>query len=835
MALAYRFTCPLPNGVHARPASALEEVARTAAAAVTLVNLRTGRSANAKSVLAIVALDIRLEDSCELVVEGSDERAALLRLRRFLEDEFPASDEPLAAPSAGVAVALPPVLREAEAHFLVGTPVVPGIGAGRAVYLDALEVPTSIPTTGATDVSAERDRLEAALVSLERRYDNRLEVLAPGVEADVLKAHRSVARDPEFRAKLESVIAEGSRTAAGAIAAAELHFTSMLLATGSALLHERALDVRDVCRELLVEIYGDQVRRQAIALPEHAVCLADTLTPGDFLALDRSRMTGLVLAHGGTTSHTVILARSFGIPTLVGVAGLEPGTLTDVIVDGDLGLLITRMTPSAARYYRMEQDRSRARRERLATFASRVAETRDGRRIEVAANIATAAEAAGVFESGAEGIGLFRTEMLFVDRDEAPTEDEQYVQYRAAALAAGTRPVIIRTLDVGGDKPLPYLRLPHEENPFLGSRAIRMYPEFEAPVRAQVRAVLRASAHGTLRLMTPMVTSVEEAAWIRRIVREEQAALDAQDVPFDRTLQVGAMIEVPAAAFHVSALARECDFFSIGSNDLLQYFVAVDRANPRVASLYDPLHPAFLRLLKHAVEAAHAAGRWIGLCGEIGGQRRMLPLLVGLGLDEISMAAPAIPTAKADLAGLSSEECRALLERALSAGAASEVASLLEGFTRGRPAPLAEPDLVAVAVEAETKAEAIKAAVDRLFVAGRTARPREVEEAVWRREAVYSTGFGFGFAIPHCKTDAVESNSLVVLKLSGAVEWGSLDGQPVRLLILLAIRESEQATEHMRVLAALARRVMHEEFRESLLAEDNPERLCAFLRETVGV
>jgi fructose-specific PTS system IIA-like component len=331
--------------------------------------------------------------------------------------------------------------------------------------------------------------------------------------------------------------------------------------------------------------------------------------------------------------------------------------------------------------------------------------------------------------------------------------------------------------------------------------------------------------------MLPMVATVEEVRWAKRILAEERARCGAESIAFDAAMPLGAMIEVPAAALGLDALARELDFFSIGSNDLLQYFMAVDRTNARVASLYNPLQPAFLRLLQQIVNAAHAQHKWVGLCGEMGGQARYLPLLTGLGLDEISVAAPAIAGLKAGLAQLALPDCRNLLAAALDCVTADEVAALLEKFAAQRSAPLLDPELVIVDAEAASKEEAIKQGVDRLYVLGRTDRPRVVEEAVWQREAAYSTGFGHGFAIPHCKTNAVQSNSLAVVKLREPVAWGSLDGLPVRCVILLAMRETDCANEHLKVLARLARKVMHEGFRTRLEHEPDAQALCAFLRE----
>jgi fructose-specific PTS system IIA-like component len=295
------------------------------------------------------------------------------------------------------------------------------------------------------------------------------------------------------------------------------------------------------------------------------------------------------------------------------------------------------------------------------------------------------------------------------------------------------------------------------------------------------------------------------------------------------------MIEVTSAAFAMDHLSAELDFFSIGSNDLLQYFMAVDRANTRVAGLYNPLHPAFLRFLKQIVDAARARGKWVGLCGEIGSQPRLLPLLVGLGLHEISIAAPAVAEIKARLSRLDLAECRELFQRTTECATAEEVAAVLDEFTAGHSEPLITPELILTDIDAATRAEAIKQALDLLYVSGRVAEPRVVEEAVWEREKAYSTGFGHGFAIPHCKSRAVQSNSLVVLKLRQPVEWEALDGEPVRVVILLTIRECDSSTEHMKVFSRLARQVVHEEFRARLQQETDAAAICAFLSKALEV
>ncbi|MGC3960725.1 MAG: phosphoenolpyruvate--protein phosphotransferase [Verrucomicrobiota bacterium] len=712
----------------------------------------------------------------------------------------------------------------------------PGIGRGRIIRIGGLRVPHTIALNGATDFAAEVRKVDTALAALVNDYEDRLPRHESRLEIQLLKAHRSIARDPEFRAKLHGFLRNNQRTAAGAIVDVENHFTALLAKADSVLLRERALDVQDVCFQLLRQIHGKSAVIAEVQLTADSIIVAETLTPGQFLALNRNFLKGLVLGHAGSTSHTVILARSFGIPTLTGVTDLafDCSPSDEAIVDAECGLLLTALTEATRRYYAMEDRRLAERQIRLRHYANRPAHTPDGHHVEIGGNIGTAAEAIAAFAAGAEGIGLFRTEMLFFDRDTPPTEEEQYVEYCKALQAAGERPVITRTLDIGGDKPLAYLHLPAEDNPFLGYRAVRIYPEYETLFRSQIRALVRASAHGTLKVLIPMVTTPEEILWAKYVIREEQNRCRTAGLAFDPDMAIGAMIEVPAAAFQLDALCRELDFFSIGSNDLLQYFAGADRANPRLAKLYDPLQPAFLRLLKKVVSEARAEGKWIGLCGEMGGHSEYLPILMGLGLDEIS-AAPSLVTAlKAEVALWPLNVCRELVERALACVTPGEVRRLLDEFAARRPAPLVDPELVIIESTSTTKEEVIKEAVDRLYVLGRTQQPRALEQALWQRESVYSTGFGHGFAIPHCKTSTVTANSLVLMRLRTPVAWGSLDGEPVQTVLLLTIRESDQANGHMNVFSKLARKVMHEDFREHLSRAPDPAVACALLTGVLG-
>ncbi len=432
--------------------------------------------------------------------------------------------------------------------------------------------------------------------------------------------------------------------------------------------------------------------------------------------------------------------------------------------------------------------------------------------------------------AGAESIGLFRTEMLFMDRAEAPGEEEQFEAYSRALRDAQGRMVIIRTLDIGGDKPVAWLKLPTEQNPMLGFRGARLYPQIEALFRTQARALLRASVHGQLRVMIPMIAQVREARWVKRVFDEERALLAKQGTCID-SFPIGAMIEVPAAAFELGALCHEMDFFSIGSNDLLHYFTATDRAIS--TALEDPLAPAFLRLLKKIIDEAHAANRWIGLCGDMGGDLRFLPLFVGLGLDEISAPIPKVGAIKDRLTPLLAGECRRLVTDALECLTADEVRDLIEKRDLRRPLPLVAEDLVFFDSPAVTKAEAIKTLCDALYVTGRTDSPSQIENAVWLREEGYSTEVEHGFAIPHCKVGNIAANSLCVLKSRQPIAWGN-EGTAVSFVVLLAIRDNVEASEHLRIISRLARLMMDDTFRENLTSVASPAALSEFLMAQIA-
>jgi len=555
--------------------------------------------------------------------------------------------------------------------------------------------------------------------------------------------------------------------------------------------------------------------------------------------MNRQWLSGLVLEYAGTTSHTVILARSLGIPTVVGVKDapvlLPAGR--NIVVDAYRGLVVPNGTVAVERFYERERHAIEGRQLRLGHNKYAQAITTDGRRLEVAANVSSAQEVSAACANGAESIGLFRTEMLFIGRDRAPSEEEQFAIYKEAIDSAADRALIIRTIDIGADKPVPHLNLPHEVNPYLGFRGMRVYAEHRELIRTQLRAVLRASAFGRVQIMAPMVSTLEEVLWLKRQIAELQLELASRSIPFNAAVPTGIMVEVPSVAFILDQLCAEVDFFSIGTNDLNQYFLAVDRDNAKVAELSSVRHPSFVRFLKHIVDQVHANGKWIGMCGEMAGDILNLPLLVGLGLDEISASASQVPMLKNRISSLSARSCEGLLSGAMACTHLREVEDLLkeQNHSEEETRPLLDSQLVVLGSDSESKEEAIRELIDLLYVAGRTEEADRLEEVVWRRESAYSTGLGHGFAIPHCKSDAVSANSIAILKLRKPIEWGSLDGKAVQVVILLAVRESDAGNSHMKALAKLARKLMDEKFREHLLEMYNSEHMLAYLSRELEI
>ena len=642
-----------PSGLHARPAALVAAEAKRFQAAVHLV--RGADEVNAKSVVALLGLGAQLGERLQVKATGPDAGPAAAAVARLLG--LPGT-APAAAPAAAKATA--------GAGELAGVAAAPGLAVGR--ILQHRPVALDVTEEG-RDPALERTRLEGALREAGLQLGGLRDRLAGATEParlEILAAHRELLTDPDLTGQAFEAIVAGKSAAFAWRAAFDGH-AAALEALASPLLRERAGDLRDVGRRVLALLTG--TRQEALATPPDTILVAEELTPSEAAQLDPAKVLGLCTTLGGPTGHVAILARSLGIPAVCGMdeAVLDLPAQALVVLDGTRGLLRLDPAPADLAQARERIGRQASVRSLERAAAHRPAVTADGVRVEVAANIRNARDAREAVAAGAEGVGLLRSEFLFQDRDVPPTEDEQAEEYGEVARALGPgRRLVVRTLDVGGDKPLAYLPLPREDNPFLGMRGLRVSLEQPALFRTQLRALLRAAPLGDLHIMFPMVSTLEE-------LLQAKAILAAEALDLGRSAKVGVMIEVPSAVLIADALAREADFFSIGTNDLTQYCLAMDRGHPRLARQADALHPAVLKLIGLAVEAAHRHGRWVGVCGGLASDALALPVLLGLGVDELSVAVPAIGAIKARLARLHRAECVELARALLEAGTAAEV------------------------------------------------------------------------------------------------------------------------------------------------------------------
>jgi multiphosphoryl transfer protein len=661
--LERRVVVPLVHGLHARPAARVAETAKGFAAQMSVATV--GRRASAKSPVGLMTLGLRHGDTATLTAIGPDAAAALDAVAALIESGMGEG-----APVPVVAEAEPTPLRTSLGR-LRGVMAAPGLAVGKAVRLFSAEVPVVEAGAG---TAHEEAALTTALVEVRARIAT---MAGEGDKARraILGAHMAFLEDPELTGQARRRIGEG-KSAGFAWKGAVGDYVEALRALRDPRMAERIDDLVDLERRVLLALAGDEDR--APDLPSGSILLAEELLPSQLMALDASRLAGICTARGGPTSHVAILAAAMGVPCLVaagpGVASVRDGTC--LILDADAGSL--QVAPDAAALEAAQTALAARHQRRTAARAAAREDCRmaDGSRIEVFANLGSLADAQGALAAGAEGCGLLRTEFLFLDRDTAPDEDEQVAQYRAIAEALEGRPLIVRLLDVGGDKTAAYLPIAAEENPALGVRGIRVALRRPHLLTTQLRAILRGAP--AAKIMVPMVASLSE-------LRAVRAALDEarRDLAIEGRTDLGVMIETPAAAMIADQLAAEVDFLSIGTNDLTQYTLAMDRGNPELAAEVDALHPAVLRLIAAAAEGGRKHALWTGVCGGLAGDLAAAPILIGLGVTELSMPSAAIPEVKAMLRTLSPEACRKLAAQALVQDSPEAVRALSNTFLTG--------------------------------------------------------------------------------------------------------------------------------------------------------
>ena len=670
-----------PTGLHARPA---KEFVNTAKKFKSDVRVQHGeKKANAKSLISMLTLGVETGSEIRILVDGADEDEAIKELETAVRSGLGEGEHIENTKQSKTVNEKQPTHQQTNGqqpttssqqpitnNQIQGIAAAPGIAIGPVYQLKQSEL--EIEETFAS-YSEEQTKLQEAIERARGQLKTlRKQMLtrAAEAEADIFDVHLEILDDPDL---LDAVLAKinAKQSAAQAWQTTIDARAKLVAGLDDPLLAARSADLHDVGYRVLRLLVGaDDLGHK---LPDHPVIiLAHDLSPSDTASLDKDKVLGFCTAVGGPTAHSAIIARALSLPAIVSagesVLEIEDGTV--VIVNGATGLLTIAPDETAVSQARSAQQQWQAQRDAANKSAAEPAITQDGHRVEIAANIGGLADAQEAMRSGAEGVGLLRTEFLFLERTEAPTEEEQFTVYRDVAQAMQGQPVIIRTLDIGGDKPLPYIDVPPEENPFLGERGIRLCLNRPELLREQIRALLRAAEYGKLRIMFPMVADVSEWRAARAIVEEIRAELNAPKV------ELGIMIEVPSAALMADAFAPEVDFFSVGTNDLTQYTLAMDRMHPSLAGKSDGLHPAVLRLIGRTVEAAHANGKWVGVCGELGADPQAVPILIGLGVDELSVSVPAIPTVKAQVRSLQHNEAKSLAKKALSCATAQEVRAI---------------------------------------------------------------------------------------------------------------------------------------------------------------
>lgn len=663
-----------PSGLHARPAAVLASIAKQFNSDIQIHH--RSKSANAKSVVAIMGLEINHGSQLTVSAQGPDAASAVKQIVKNLNEGLGENldDKPhFEKPKATIRELKPQIPISNNSDVIVGVPAAQGLAVGfiYQIHHHEIEVPEF-----AENPKEELQSLSVALGEAKMQLQalkDKLDLQSKSNQGSIFAAHQELLDDPDLVEFTRNEINQG-KSAAFAWKKAYTTNADRLAALSNELLAARANDIKDIGRRVLLLLTDRAQVHQNKEYPTNAILIAENLTPSDTANLDRSKVLGFCTTTGGASSHVAILARSLGIPA---IAGIDPRALnissgSRVIIDGTKGIL--RLNPDLSEVENIQKIQIELDKKRQADLARthETATTLDNHRVEVVANIGGLTDAEQAMGLGAEGVGLLRSEFLFLNRTIAPTENEQHKVYEDIATLLTTKnPLTIRTLDIGGDKPLPYLPLPTEENPFLGERGIRVSLNNPNMFREQLRAILRAAKSDQMRIMFPMVATLDEWHQAKSILEEERHKLGIPSV------SVGIMIEVPAAALMADVFATEVDFFSIGTNDLTQYTLAVDRGHAKLASIADGLHPSVLRLIDMTVKAAHKNKKWVGICGGIASDIQAVPVLVGLGVDELSISVSAIPGIKAQIRNLHYADCQVLAAQALAQTTAAEVRSLI--------------------------------------------------------------------------------------------------------------------------------------------------------------
>jgi phosphotransferase system enzyme I (PtsI) len=556
----------------------------------------------------------------------------------------------------------------------------PGVALGKALVLEHNEIIIEKKTIENIELEQKKlmdaiDKSKEELIKIKERA-----LVELGAEkAEIFEAHLLVLQDPELVDSTLSKIKDEKVNADYALNEIKSMFVSMFESMDNEYMKERAADIKDVANRVLRHILNIKFIDLS-ALEDEVVLIANDLTPSDTATMNKKNIIGFLTNIGGRTSHTAMMARTLEIPAVVGLKNITKAVKDGdyVIFNGETGEVIVNPDENTINEYRTLKEKFEKEKKELESLKGQESKTLDSRHVELAGNIGTPNDVQGLINKGAEGVGLYRTEFLYMDRSDFPTEDEQYESYKAVLESMNPKPIVIRTLDIGGDKELSYLQMDKEMNPFLGYRAIRLCLDRQDIFKTQLRALLRASVSGNLRIMFPMISSLEELLLAKEILESVKCDLDKEGISYSKNIEVGMMIEVPSAALISDILAKHVDFFSIGTNDLIQYTTAVDRMNEKIQNLYNQFNPAVLRLIKMVIDNGHKEGKWVGMCGEAAGDKRMIPILLGMGLDEFSMSPISILSARKLINSLKYEEMKEVAEKVVSMGTSKEIEEYME-------------------------------------------------------------------------------------------------------------------------------------------------------------
>ncbi|GAA0100107.1 phosphoenolpyruvate--protein phosphotransferase [Paraclostridium bifermentans] len=562
-----------------------------------------------------------------------------------------------------------------------GTGASPGVALGKALVIEHSEL--NIEKKNIENVETEVEKLQAAVEESKKELEQvkeRAKVELGEHEAEIFEAHLLVLQDPELIDQTIAKIRDEKVNADFALNEVKEMFVSIFESMDNEYMRERAADIKDVTNRVLRHILGIKVVDLS-ALSEEVILIAHDLTPSDTATMNKKMVLGFLTNIGGRTSHTAIMARTLEIAAVVGLSDVTENVKDGdfIVFNGETGQVIVNPDEKVINEYRDLKAKFDEEKEALKQLIGKTSITLDGRHVELAGNIGSPNDLEGLIKNDAEGVGLYRTEFLYMDKeDDFPSEEEQYEAYKAVLEGMNGKPIVIRTLDIGGDKELKYFKMDEEMNPFLGYRAIRLCLDRTDIFKTQLRALYRASVHGKLRIMFPMISSLEELLKSKEIIKEVLAEMDAEGMEYSKDVEVGMMIEIPSAAVISDILAKHVDFFSIGTNDLIQYTCAVDRMNQKISYLYNQFNPAVLRLIKMVIDNAHKEGKWVGMCGEAAGDQRMIPILLGMGLDEFSMSPISILPARKFITSVKYEDMKKFANEVLTMGTAEEIKAYVD-------------------------------------------------------------------------------------------------------------------------------------------------------------